>query len=138
MTNNKNSEIQHHCMVVFAYYPVSELPGFIPSADVGIVPYRRDIFTDGILPTKLMEYTALGVPAIVARTPAIEAYFDNTMVEFFTAGNVKELATAIRNLYQNQTRLQTLVQQSDKFNQCYNWTKQAADYTTLVEKLGSK
>jgi glycosyltransferase involved in cell wall biosynthesis len=28
--------------------PVSELPGLICSADGGIVPYRRDIFTDGI------------------------------------------------------------------------------------------
>src|SRR5438874_8438514 len=30
--------------------------------------YRRDVFTDGILPTKLLEYVALGIPAIVART----------------------------------------------------------------------
>ncbi len=118
-------------------YPVSDLPAFILSADVGVVPYQRDIFTDGILPTKLMEYTALGVPAIAARTPAIEAYFDDKMVEFFTAGSVDELTAAIRKLYKNQVRLQDLIQQSDKFNQNYNWTKQAAEYTTLVNRLGN-
>ena len=50
------------------YVPTAELPGLIRSADAGVVPYRQDVFTDEILPTKLMEYAALGIPAISART----------------------------------------------------------------------
>ena len=52
-----------------------ELPDLIRSCDLGVVPNRNDVFTDGLLPTKLMEYAALGFPAIAARTTAIQTYF---------------------------------------------------------------
>ena len=37
------------------FIPTTELPKLLLEADVGVIPYRRNIFTDGILPTKLME-----------------------------------------------------------------------------------
>ncbi len=119
------------------YVPSAELPNLIASAQVGFVPYRRDIFTDGILPTKLMEYTALGVPAIVARTPAIEAYFDENMVEYFTAEDVDELAASILKLYRNPDHRATLIKNSDAFNQRYNWHKLGAEYANFVANLTS-
>lgn len=117
------------------FVDVADLPALISTADVGVVPYRRDIFTDGILPTKLMEYTALGIPVIAARTPIIEEYFDETMVEFFTPGNVDELATSILRLYQDQSRRLALVQNANKFNEEYNWAKLSKDYVALLECL---
>jgi glycosyltransferase involved in cell wall biosynthesis len=117
------------------YVPLPDLPKLICAADVAVVPYRRDIFTDGILPTKLMEYVALGVPVIAARTPAIEAYFDETMVEFFTPGNVDELAACILRLYQDRARRATLAQNGSEFSELYSWTKQSADYVALIERL---
>jgi glycosyltransferase involved in cell wall biosynthesis len=69
-----------------------ELPDIIRACDLGVVPYRNDVFTDGLLPTKLMEYAALGLPAIAARTTAIQAYFSDTMTEFFKPGDVDDLA----------------------------------------------
>jgi glycosyltransferase involved in cell wall biosynthesis len=117
------------------YVPSAELPNLIASAQVGFVPYRRDIFTDGILPTKLMEYTALGVPAIVARTPAIEAYFDDNMVEYFTSEDVDELAASILKLYRNPNHRARLIKNSDTFNQRYNWHKLGAEYANFVDGL---
>jgi glycosyltransferase involved in cell wall biosynthesis len=117
------------------FLPIAELPELICRADVAVVPYRSNVFTEGILPTKLMEYTALGIPAIVARTPAIEAYFSDSMVEYFPAGDVDALISSIRRLYQDRERLQSLVKHSDQFNQCYNWSKHSGDYLALVNKL---
>lgn len=119
------------------YLSVSELTGLIKSADAAVVPYRRDIFTDGILPTKLMEYAALGVPTIVAKTPAITAYFNDTMVEFFTSGVVEELAHSIRDLYQNKSQLEKLAKNIQQFNHSYNWQKQKSEYITLIKQLGN-
>jgi glycosyltransferase involved in cell wall biosynthesis len=118
--------------------PVDELPQLIKMADVGVVPYRRDVFTDGILPTKLMEYVALGVPVIAARTPAIATYFDETMVEFFTPGDQEDLARCIVKLCSDRERLAQLVLGADKFNQRYNWARLGAEYVALVERLGSR
>lgn len=133
---SKQLAVADHVRVSSDLRPVSELPKLIGAADVGLVPYRRDVFTDGILPTKLMEYTALGVPSIAARTRAIEAYFDDSMVEFFTAGDVEDLAAAIRRLARDRGRLEMLSQQSDNFNRRHNWTVQGASYVALIERLG--
>lgn len=116
----------------------SELPDLIRSADVGVVPYRRDVFTDGILPTKLMEYTALGLPVIAAQTPAILAYFDPSMVQYFTADDPEDLARCILTLNSDRKRLAQLAQESDRFNQQYNWARISAEYVALVERLGAR
>lgn len=118
--------------------PMDELPRLLASADVGLVPYRRDLFTDGILPTKLMEYAALGLPAIVARTPAIEAYFTKDMVEFFEAGNVDALTSCIVRLARDRNRLAELARNIVSFNCRRNWAGQRANYLSLVAYLASK
>jgi glycosyltransferase involved in cell wall biosynthesis len=117
------------------YVPTAEMPKLIVAADVGVVPYRRDVFTDGILPTKLMEYAALGMPAIVARTPCIEAYFDETMVDYFTAEDIEDLARCIQSLYHNSAHLRDIAQNIQKFNECYSWTTHQNVYVNLIKEL---
>jgi glycosyltransferase involved in cell wall biosynthesis len=113
----------------------SELPNLIQQADVCLVPYRRDVFTDGILPTKLMEYAALGKTVITARTPTIARYFDETMVQFFEPGNVDDLARCILMMYHNPDLMAALARGIQNFNQSYNWSKIRAEYVALVDRL---
>jgi len=113
------------------------LPGAIRSADVGIVPNRSNLFTDGILPTKLMEYVAMGVPVIAARTPTVAAYFDDSMVEFFEPGDSDDLAAHIRRLYRDRSRREDLSRNSSAFNRRYNWESIAERYGDLVDRLGT-
>lgn len=120
-----------------ALLPMADLPALIARADLGIVPYRRDVFTDGILPTKLMEYTALHVPVIAARTPAIEAYFNENMVQYFPAEDVNALCDAIIYLYINRMRLQQLSVESNRFNEKYSWANIAREYLELVNRLSA-
>ena len=115
--------------------PITDLPALIRRADLAVVPYRRDVFTDGILPTKLMEYTALHVPVVAARTPAIEAYFDEDMVYYFPPEDVEALAAAIVYLHGHRSRLKDLAAKSDRFNQRYTWENIAQRYFSLVERL---
>jgi glycosyltransferase involved in cell wall biosynthesis len=117
--------------------PMTDLPAFIGQADLGIVPYRRDIFTDGILPTKLMEYTALHVPVIAARTPAIEAYFDENMVQYFPAEDVNALCKEIIYLHNHPDRLKQISAESNKFNEKYSWDNIAGEYLKLVNQLSA-
>lgn len=115
--------------------PAEELPALIARADLGVVPYRRDQFTDELLPTKLMEYAAMGVPAIAARTTAIASCFDETMVQFFTPGDADELARCIVDLAQDRERLAELGVGIRRFNERYNWTSLSAGYVGLVATL---
>lgn len=118
--------------------PLPELPRLIRSAHVGLAPYRTDVFTDGIVPTKLMEYAALGLPAIAARTSAIQAYFTDTMVEFFTPGDADDLARCILKLYQDRAYLVHLTRGADVFNQRYNWEKLGNEYVALIDLLRAR
>jgi glycosyltransferase involved in cell wall biosynthesis len=112
-----------------------ELPAIILSCDLAVVPYRADVFTDSLLPTKLMEYAALGLPAVASRTTAIKAYFYDANVEFFEPGNVEDLTRCILRLYQHPERLKELVRGSLNFNAKYNWTKLSSQYVALVDNL---
>jgi glycosyltransferase involved in cell wall biosynthesis len=109
------------------------LSELIQSADVGVVPYRSDIFTDGILPTKLLEYVALGVPAIAARTQVISHYFGEDSVEFFRPGDVDDLTMRILALSQDPERRRLLAFKSARFNDRYSWVLQKSNYVRLVE-----
>jgi glycosyltransferase involved in cell wall biosynthesis len=115
--------------------PSAELPGLLLRADAGIVPYRRDVFTDGILPTKLMEYAALGIPAIVTRTPAVEAYFDESMVRFVPADDPDALAAAILELGRDPALRAELASGAARFGERHDWTRSAAAYVAMVRDL---
>ncbi len=118
------------------FLSAADLARFIVAHHIGVVPYRRDVFTDGILPTKLLEYMALGLPVIASRTPAIEAHVDESMVELFEPENVDELAQRIVQLYQHPERRREMARASGRFNQRYNWASQRERYVELVEGLG--
>jgi len=121
-----------------SFRPAEELPNIIRACHLGVVPYRNDIFTDGLLPTKLMEYAALGMPSVAARTTAIKSYFSDTNVEFFEPGDVDDLVCCILRLYDNSDRMAELAHGSQNFNQRYNWTTISLEYVALVERLCAK
>jgi glycosyltransferase involved in cell wall biosynthesis len=118
------------------YLAAEHLPAIIADADLGIVPYRDDVFTDALLPTKLMEYAAMGLPCVAARTTAIGAYFAGTMVEFFAPGNAQELAQRLRELHRAPDRRAELARRSAVFTDRYGWDRVGARYVELVDTLG--
>jgi glycosyltransferase involved in cell wall biosynthesis len=115
-----------------------DLPKIIMSCHLGVVPIRSNVFTNTALPTKLMEYAALGLPAVAARTTANHTYFSDANVEFFEPGNVDDLARCILLLYNNPDRMAELARGSQNFNQRYNWARIGAEYVALVEMLRNR
>jgi glycosyltransferase involved in cell wall biosynthesis len=113
------------------------LPDLIAGADIGVVPYRSDVFTDGILPTKLLEYVATGVPVIASRTPCVSAYFDESMVKLVTPGNIEELTSAIRSLHDEPRYRAELAENARAFERQHTWRRTSTEYAQLVQRLHS-
>lgn len=120
----------HHGLI-----PLQELAPVIAEADAGIVPILYDDFTRYMLPVKLLEYVALGKPVICSRTGTIEAYFDDSMVEYSTPGDVLELACHIRALSEDPGRRERLKFNADRFNREYNWQHHRQVYYQLIDSL---
>jgi glycosyltransferase involved in cell wall biosynthesis len=132
---SRDLDVEGNVEIREGFLPAEELPQLISGADVGIVPYRNDVFTDGLLPTKLMEYAEMGLPSIASRTSAIEEYFSGSLVEFFDPGDPADLARAIRELYSDPGRRAELARRAGTFTTRYNWTEIGAAYVTLVQQL---
>ena len=130
--------LQDHVLFSSDYVPTPELPRLLRKADLAIVPYRNGVFTGGILPTKLMEYAALGIPSIAARTPAISTYFDETMVQFFTPDDVGGLAQCILELHRDRDHLAKLAKGINEFDEYYNWSSLKVQYADLVMGLAER
>ncbi len=126
------------CVDFKAVMPMEQLVPIILDADVGIVPILYDHFTKYMLPVKLMEYVALRVPVICSRTETIEAYFDDSMVQYCAPGNAAELAGQILTLYRNPEIRERLRANADRFNRDYSWERQKQCYYQLIDDLITK
>ncbi len=118
------------------FVPMEELVETIRHADLGLVPNRSDVFTDGILPTKLLEYVSLGVPVVASRTSGISSYFDDSMVEFFAPGDVDDLMRAILLMYRDRRRAVAKAARAMQFNRDHPWDSLSRRYVSLVETVG--
>lgn len=117
------------------HIPTEQLPALIASCDIGLAPYRDDVFTDGIIPTKLMEYAVMRLPCIASSTSAISAQFGDSMVEFFRPGDAEDLARCIRVLHDDPERRAELAAKARNFTDRYNWAQEGGRYVALVDRL---
>jgi glycosyltransferase involved in cell wall biosynthesis/lipid II:glycine glycyltransferase (peptidoglycan interpeptide bridge formation enzyme) len=127
--------LRDHVTISDGMVAAADLPTAIRAADAGVVPTRSDVFTDGLLPTKLMEFVAMGTPVIAARTPTVASYFDDDMVEFFPPGDAAALARTIRALAGDRERLATLADNADTFNRKYDSASTAAGYAGALDAV---
>ncbi len=124
-------DVVHFC----GYRPIAELVSIVQAADVGVVPLRGDVFTDTILPTKLLEYVYLGTPAVAARTSTVSETFDEEQVAFFESGNAQDLAEQVIRLYRDPQAAAALARQARRFTAEHSWHADKAAYLALVEQL---
>jgi uncharacterized SAM-binding protein YcdF (DUF218 family)/glycosyltransferase involved in cell wall biosynthesis len=76
--------------------PHAELPRYVKSFDVGIVPYLNTDYTANVYPTKLNEYLSMGIPVVATDLPEIRR-FNRTHGDIVDiAGSADQFAVAIR------------------------------------------
>ena len=104
-------------------------------ASVGVVPIVDDPFTKYMLPVKLLEYVALGMPVIASSTATIRTHFSNEMLAFIPPGDADALAARIVELYRDPTRRSSLAAEADKFTHEHNWPREKTRYYQLVDSM---
>jgi glycosyltransferase involved in cell wall biosynthesis len=130
----RERRLERH-VTLLGFRPLDEIARLVDAADIGVTANTKDVFTELIVPTKLMEYVALGVPAVVSRLPAVEQYFDETMVNFFEAGDPHDLASVVLSVADDLAAAREVARRTrDRFLREYGWTTMKRRYVQLVDE----
>jgi len=115
--------------------PVEKLLPVIRDAHVGIVPLLDDPFTRYMLPVKLLEYVAVGVPVIASATATICSYFDERTVCLSVPGDPDDLAARIVDLYRDTARRDAFAAAAREFTARHSWEREKDKYFQLIDSL---
>lgn len=115
------------------FVPEDQLVAAIGGADVGVVAMKRDAFRDLTHCNKMFDFVAMHVPAAVSRTRSVEAYFDDRCFRYFTAGDERELAAALRELHQTPILRKRLAARAAEVAEPYRWPRQRELYLAVVD-----
>lgn len=82
-------------------YPVRRLPEILNGFHLGLVPYAPSPATDYMLPVKLMELLALGIPSITVPNAAIRHYLDDRLYFGYDARNAEALTRLLDRILED-------------------------------------
>jgi glycosyltransferase involved in cell wall biosynthesis len=117
--------------------PHHDIPKVLKAMDLGIIPNRKFIATELMLPVKMLEYVALNIPVVVPRLGTIQYYFSDDMVGFFDPDNLDSMVQIIWTLYKNTNRRQKQAEKANEFLEKYGWHKQKISFLQFYENLVS-
>jgi glycosyltransferase involved in cell wall biosynthesis len=101
--------------------PVDELAPALAGADVGLVPFRRDPFTANILPTKLLEYVRLGIPAVASDNDVVRRYLGDGAVTLVEPDSVDALTDGVRQVLADPAGARARAGRAQGFFERHGW-----------------
>jgi len=108
--------------------PVERVPFFMAACDVGLLPYRRNRWTEYIHPLKLYEYLACGLPVVASDIPAAQEEADLLYIAASKGEFVENIARA---LAEDAPMLRRARQRRAAQN---TWDQRVAKISELIEK----
>ncbi len=118
------------------FVPLEEVVRLVAKADIGLVPNHVSHVTHFMLPMKLLEYAAMGVPIIATRLRAVEHYFGSDAVRYFKSCDAADLAAAIEDLYLHPEQAAALSRKGRAALEAIGWDKQRDQYYDALDTVG--
>jgi len=123
------------CVKFFGYLPLEQIAEVMANADLGVVPKRANSFGNEAYSTKIMEFMSQGVPVVISRTKIDSFYFDDSVVEFFTSGDIQSLTDAMMSVIENKARRENLIKRGYEYVGRNSWALRKKEYFDLVDSL---
>ncbi|MFX0200274.1 MAG: glycosyltransferase, partial [Candidatus Hodarchaeota archaeon] len=115
--------------------PHEQVPEILKNADIGVVPKKDGIFANEALSTKLFQYVAMGIPAVVSRTGAEKRYFGEDEVKYFTPQDPEDMARCVEELYEKPELRFAMAQRALRRIDEYSMTKNGKKYLSIISSL---
>jgi len=118
-------------------FRLEELLPRVCELGVGVVTLVRDVMTDVMLPTKLLEYVRLGVPVLVSWTPTIGYYFPDDSVRYLRELSPAAVADGLAELLQDPVAAQRRAARAQELPIARAWQENGEQaFVNLLEELG--
>jgi glycosyltransferase involved in cell wall biosynthesis len=114
---------------------IRDVASLMENADLGVVPKRDDPFGDEAFSTKTLEFMAMGVPVLVADTKIDRYYFNDSIVQFFRAGDEASLSESMLRLIRDPERRADLARNGSQFINGNDWESNKSTYVDIVNRL---
>jgi glycosyltransferase involved in cell wall biosynthesis len=115
--------------------PVEGLIPILEGMDIGIVPNGRNIATELMLPVKMLECIALGIPVVAPRLKTITHYFTEEMVFFFEPDDVDSMSEAILAASASEESRLGRAREARRFLQTYGWESHKSGFLDMYREL---
>ena len=121
------------------FLPIEEVIPSIRKAHLAVIPTRHEISTDYMLPTKLLEYLAFGIPAVFTPTKTVRHYFGDEHPLYIMDPTPEETAKKVRWVRENygEAKKLTAALQESWFSR-YHWPDHRLCYLQLLNDLKNK
>jgi glycosyltransferase involved in cell wall biosynthesis len=118
------------------FLPWEQAMDRISSATIGIVPVIADGFGQFILPMKLLEYVAMGIPTVCARLPGIQEHFDDQSLALYTPGDSDGLARQVDRLLGDPAAAERQAAHALQALESLRWETVAPRYLAALSPAG--
>ena len=118
--------------------PIEELPWLLRDAMIGIVPNHASSATHLMLPVKLMEYAALGIPVVASRLRTVEHYFGDNAARLVTPGDPQAMADAVEQLFRDPGLRSLMARNAMQIVRGLSWEHQEANFFAAIDELVGK
>ncbi|WP_344310471.1 glycosyltransferase family 4 protein [Fodinicola feengrottensis] len=119
-------------------YAVHDMPAQIDRVHIGVAPNQLDIWTADTLPTKLLEYAAMGVPSISFKNPVVTRYFPDDAVSYVDPASAQNLATAMLALAKDPEAARKQADRASEVMAELSWAKQKLIYLDVLDRMAGK
>lgn len=122
---------------VFLYGQVqhSVVPDLLSICDAGVIPQKRNIFTDMSFANKLAEFVFHEIPVIATELTSTKDYFRDISVCFTESGSIESMQAAIEKLYSSPETCKKLCINALEDYQAIEWEVMKDRYKELIKKI---
>jgi glycosyltransferase involved in cell wall biosynthesis len=110
----------------------------IDTCDVGVIPNRRNIFTEMNTPTRIFEYLARGKAVIAPRAQGIQDYFGENEILYFELGDAADLARRIEYAFFHPAEMEVIVARGQQVYLAHRWVRESAGFINAMAQLSNR
>ncbi len=115
----------------------TEVPTFISSADVGIIPYENVGINHYLCsPSKLFHYIMAELPVVCSDFPFLrKIVLDNELGATFDPAKPESIARAIRSVVESNARYEEIKENLKRAKNIYNWENEEKKFLAIYSSL---